>query len=122
MLVTGACRYRNRGRAVTLAWPVPPVMARVRREAPAHEPYLVRFPDHGVSPGAVSGQRVRVRSRRELARQRRPRGHRCRDHLIAAPLWPQHDANLGTLLRACDAVGAARAWSVQDGVTLRRLG
>jgi tRNA (guanosine-2'-O-)-methyltransferase len=109
MLATGARVYRNRCRAVTLAWSVPLVMARVRREAPADERYLVHFPCRGVSPGAVSGQHVRVRSRRELARQRRPRGHRCWDHLIAAPLWPQHGANLGTLLRTCDAVGACLA-------------
>ncbi|GAA2336212.1 TrmH family RNA methyltransferase [Dactylosporangium salmoneum] len=30
-------------------------------------------------------------------------------HLIAAPLWPMHGANLGTLLRTCDAVGACLA-------------
>jgi tRNA (guanosine-2'-O-)-methyltransferase len=29
--------------------------------------------------------------------------------LIAAPLWPMHGANLGTLLRTCDAVGACVA-------------
>jgi tRNA (guanosine-2'-O-)-methyltransferase len=29
--------------------------------------------------------------------------------LIAAPLWPLHGANLGTLLRTCDAVGACLA-------------
>lgn len=40
---------------------------------------------------------------------RRRRGHRCWDHLIAAPLWPLHGANLGTLLRTCDAVGACLA-------------
>lgn len=28
---------------------------------------------------------------------------------MAAPLWPQHGANLGTLLRTCDAVGACLA-------------
>jgi tRNA (guanosine-2'-O-)-methyltransferase len=62
-----------------------------------------------VSRGAVSGPQVRVRSRRELALQRRLRSHHCWDHLIAAPLWPQHGANLGTLLRTCDAVGACLA-------------
>lgn len=29
--------------------------------------------------------------------------------MIAAPLWPLHGANLGTLLRTCDAVGACLA-------------
>ena len=53
--------------------------------------------------------RIRVSPRRELARQRRPRSHGCWDHLIAAPLWPMQGANLGTLLRTCDAVGACLA-------------
>lgn len=51
----------------------------------------------------------RPRSRRELRRARRPRSHSCWDHLIAAPLWPLHGTNLGTLLRTCDAVGACLA-------------
>jgi tRNA (guanosine-2'-O-)-methyltransferase len=45
----------------------------------------------------------------ELRRQRRTRPHRCWDHLIIAPLWVAYDANLGTLLRTCDAVGACLA-------------
>jgi tRNA (guanosine-2'-O-)-methyltransferase len=76
----------------------------------------------------VSGPQIRVRPRRELARQRRSRRHRCWNHLIAAPLWPKHDANLGTLLRTCDAVGACLAvprlpWvpdALARGNTLRR--
>jgi tRNA (guanosine-2'-O-)-methyltransferase len=55
------------------------------------------------------GPQIRVRSHQDLARQRRPRRHQCWDHLIAAPLWPMHGANLGTLLRTCDAVGACLA-------------
>ena len=47
---------------------------------------------------------------------------------MAAPLWPLHGANLGTLLRTCDAVGACLAvppfgWveqAVARGNTLRR--
>lgn len=50
-----------------------------------------------------------LRSRKELRRSRRRRPHRCWGHLIAAPLWPLHGANLGTLLRTCDAVGACLA-------------
>jgi tRNA (guanosine-2'-O-)-methyltransferase len=46
---------------------------------------------------------------RDLRRQRRRRQHGCWDHLIAAPLWVAYDANLGTLLRTCDAVGACMA-------------
>jgi tRNA (guanosine-2'-O-)-methyltransferase len=76
----------------------------------------------------VSGSPVRVRSRADLARQRRARSHACWDHLIAAPLWPLHGANLGTLLRTCDAVGACLAvprlpWvpdALARGNTLRR--
>lgn len=51
----------------------------------------------------------RIRSRKDLQRQRRPRAHSCWDHLVAAPLWPMHGVNLGTLLRTCDAVGACLA-------------
>jgi tRNA (guanosine-2'-O-)-methyltransferase len=76
----------------------------------------------------VSGSPVRVRSRADLACQRRARSHGCWDHLIAAPLWPLHGANLGTLLRTCDAVGACLAvprlpWvpdALARGNTLRR--
>ncbi len=52
---------------------------------------------------------IRVRAQRELKAARRRRSHACWGHLIAAPLWPMHDANLGTLLRTCDAVGACLA-------------
>ncbi|WP_433338440.1 TrmH family RNA methyltransferase [Spirillospora sp. CA-294931] len=71
---------------------------------------------------------IRPRPRRELRRDRRSRAHSCWDHLIAAPLWPLHGANLGTLLRTCDAVGACLAvprhpWvpaALERGNTLRR--
>lgn len=46
---------------------------------------------------------------RDLRRSRRPRQHGCWDHLIVAPLWVAYGANLGTLLRTCDAVGACMA-------------
>lgn len=46
---------------------------------------------------------------RDLRRTRRRRQHGCWDHLIAAPLWVAYGANLGTLLRTCDAVGACMA-------------
>lgn len=52
---------------------------------------------------------IRVRPRRELRAARRRRSHTCWGHLIAAPLWPMHGVNLGTLLRTCDAVGACLA-------------
>ncbi|MQY10555.1 23S rRNA (guanosine-2'-O-)-methyltransferase RlmB [Streptomyces sp. RB5] len=78
--------------------------------------------------GDRSGARIRTRSPRELRRDRRPRGHSCWDHLYAAPLWPLHGANLGTLLRTCDAVGACLTvprfpWvpeALARGNTLRR--
>ncbi|MEU3269683.1 TrmH family RNA methyltransferase [Saccharomonospora sp. NPDC006951] len=60
----------------------------------------------------MSGPRrnaIRPRTRSEIAAGRRRRTHRCWGHLIAAPLWPLHGANLGTLLRTCDAVGACLA-------------
>ena len=46
---------------------------------------------------------------RELRRARRPRSHQCWDHLLIAPLWVAYEANLGTLLRTCDAAGACLA-------------
>ena len=46
---------------------------------------------------------------RVLRAQRRPSRHSCWDHLIVAPLWVAYDANLGTLLRTCDAIGACLA-------------
>jgi tRNA (guanosine-2'-O-)-methyltransferase len=52
---------------------------------------------------------IRVRPRDELRRARRRRAHPCWGHLVAAPLWPKHGINLGTLLRTCDAVGACLA-------------
>jgi len=47
---------------------------------------------------------------------------------VAAPLWPLHGANLGTLLRTCDAVGAClvvprKPWieaALAKGNTLRQ--
>jgi tRNA (guanosine-2'-O-)-methyltransferase len=76
----------------------------------------------------VTAARIRVRSGSELSRQRRSRRHGCWDHIVAAPLWPLHGANLGTLLRTCDAVGACLAvprlpWvpaALARGNTLRR--
>jgi tRNA (guanosine-2'-O-)-methyltransferase len=79
----------------------------------------------------VSRHRVsapRARSRTDLRRERRRRRPHCYDHLLLAPLWPMHDANLGTLLRTCDAVGACMvvprtaSAAVHRGNTLRRGG
>ncbi|ALG07926.1 TrmH family RNA methyltransferase [Kibdelosporangium phytohabitans] len=69
-----------------------------------------------------------VRTPAEIRRQRRRKAHRCLNHLIIAPLWPMHGANLGTLLRTCDAVGACLAvprypWvpqALETGNTLRQ--
>lgn len=47
--------------------------------------------------------------RSEIRRVRRHRQHGCWDHLVVAPLWVAFQANLGTLLRTCDAVGACIA-------------
>lgn len=46
---------------------------------------------------------------RELRSRRRHGRHGCWDHLLVAPLWVAYDANLGTLLRTCDALGACLA-------------
>jgi len=77
----------------------------------------------------MSESRLRARTRKDLA-FRRHRQHSCWNHLVAAPLWPLHGANLGTLLRTCDAVGACLAvpqlpWipeALERGNTLRRPG
>lgn len=45
----------------------------------------------------------------ELRVQRRRLPQGCLNHLIVAPLWVAYEANLGTLLRTCDAVGACMA-------------
>ncbi|NGN69567.1 RNA methyltransferase [Streptomyces sp. A7024] len=81
-----------------------------------------------LSDRAPAPRAVRTRTRAEIRRTRRPRSHRCWDHLYAAPLWPLHGANLGTLLRTCDAVGACLTvprfpWvpeALARGNTLRR--
>ncbi len=58
------------------------------------------------------------KSRPEDLRRTRRRGqHGCWDHLVIAPLWVAYGANLGTLLRTCDAVGACMA--VPDSVHYR---
>ena len=72
----------------------------------------------------------RVCSRADLRRERRRRPPTCYDHLLLAPLWPMYGANLGTLLRTCDAVGACLVVPRRPGVdaavakgnTLRRGG
>ena len=80
-------------------------------------------------PGPRDGApTIRSSPRREIRRRRLRHSHRCWGHLIAAPLWPLHGVNLGTLLRTCDAVGACLAappWPWVDralatGDTLRR--
>lgn len=45
----------------------------------------------------------------ELRHERRRNQHGCWDQLLVAPLWVAYGANLGTLLRTCDAVGACLA-------------
>lgn len=77
-----------------------PTMAPVRRQAPQHdrEPHVRPVTGHSAP-----------RSRRDVRAQRRRRQHSCWGHLVAAPLWPQHGLNLGTLLRSCDATGACLA-------------
>jgi len=54
----------------------------------------------------VTGAR---KSSAELRAERRPQAHPCWDHLVVAPFWISFQANLGTLLRTCDAVGACMA-------------
>jgi tRNA (guanosine-2'-O-)-methyltransferase len=51
---------------------------------------------------------------RDIRRSRRSRRHGCWGHLLVAPLWVAYQANLGTLLRTCDAVGACMALPDSD--------
>jgi tRNA (guanosine-2'-O-)-methyltransferase len=111
----------------------------VRREAPSLHVKVTLSPAGAAlplvtgrtgvtSPKVTSNPKIRVRTPADLRRDRRRRGHSCWDHLIAAPLWPLHGVNLGTLLRTCDAVGACMAvphlpWvpeALAKGNTLRR--
>jgi len=65
---------------------------------------------------------------KDLRQRRRDGQHGCWGHLVVAPLWVAYDANLGTLLRTCDAVGACLAVprtqhyraALSKGDTLRR--
>ena len=59
-----------------------------------------------LSQGAVSGAKSKPV---ELRQARRRRQHGCWGHVMVAPLWVACRANLGTLLRTCDAVGACLA-------------
>lgn len=54
----------------------------------------------------MSGAKTKPRA---LRAERRRSSHGCWDQLIVAPLWVAYDANLGTLLRTCDAIGACLA-------------
>jgi hypothetical protein len=60
-----------------------------------HRPYALE-----IISARLMGRRTPVAARRR---------HGCWDHLIVAPLWVAYQANLGTLLRTCDAVGACIA-------------
>jgi tRNA (guanosine-2'-O-)-methyltransferase len=87
------------------------VVGAERRYADGHEPWK------GVSPGALSAHKS---APSEIRRGRRRRGHSCWDHLAVAPLWVAFQANLGTLLRTCDAVPDTSHYrtALQQGDTL----
>jgi tRNA (guanosine-2'-O-)-methyltransferase len=59
-----------------------------------------------VGPSALSATKSRAR---EIGHARRRRKPSCWGHLLIAPLWVAYEANLGTLLRTCDVVGACMA-------------
>jgi tRNA (guanosine-2'-O-)-methyltransferase len=67
-------------------------------------------------------------SPKAIARTRRKHPPRCLEQIIVAPLWVAFEANLGTLLRTCDAVGACMAvprtphylQALERGDTLKR--
>jgi tRNA (guanosine-2'-O-)-methyltransferase len=64
-------------------------------------------PFDGSAPPRSAPDVKTSRSDLAAARRRRPTG--CAEHLIVAPLWVAYDANLGSLLRTCDAVRACMA-------------
>jgi tRNA G18 (ribose-2'-O)-methylase SpoU len=78
-------------------------MARRRRQE-RHSDASEQREDH--LPGGVSATKARPQ---DLRRARRIRQHGCWDHLVVAPLWVAYRANLGTLVRTCDAAGACLA-------------
>lgn len=75
-------------------------MAERRRQDASHE--LLEVHQRRVSAGSKSRPK-------DVRQQRRRQQHSCGDHLVVAPLWVAYEANLGTLLRTCDAVGACLA-------------
>jgi tRNA (guanosine-2'-O-)-methyltransferase len=77
-------------------------MVRRHREARQLHDCFEELPSAAMTAGPKSRTR-------DLRRSRRRRPHACWDHLIVAPLWVAYEANLGTLLRTCDAVGACMA-------------
>jgi tRNA (guanosine-2'-O-)-methyltransferase len=104
VLVGGVPRCDNDGQVFVGDGPGAPLSA-FAHDNSTRQLYLIR---RGEPPGSMSRPQARPRSRVEL-RTRRQRRHSCWDHLLIAPLWPQHGLNLGTLLRTCDAVGACMA-------------
>jgi tRNA (guanosine-2'-O-)-methyltransferase len=72
--------------------------------------------------GPSSRQGARKKRPRDISGERRHRRPTCNGHLVAAALFVAYEANLGTLLRTCDAVGACLAVSRSPGAkqALRR--
>ena len=84
--------------------------ARARREV--RPTCSTRFRAEGGPSSSTRDRRRPPASKKrpaELRAERRRRAHGCWGHLIVAPLWTAYEANLGTLLRTCDAVGACMA-------------
>ena len=77
-------------------------MAQRRRQDANHD--FLEEPPAG--PMTTVGPKSRPKDLRQVRRRRQ---HSCWDRLIVAPLWVAYEANLGTLLRTCDAVGACMA-------------
>lgn len=99
-LVEGYSRATGLRAAGHVDGPAPP------RSASSHA-----TPEGADRPGALSAAKS---GPREIRRRRRARPHQCWNHLVIAPLWVAYTANLGTLLRTCDAVGACLAVPATD--------
>jgi tRNA G18 (ribose-2'-O)-methylase SpoU len=80
--------------------------------------------------GPAPRQGARRKQPRELRAERLNRRPTCHGHLVVAALFVSYQANLGTLLRTCDAVGACLAvprspaarQALRTGNTLRHGG
>jgi tRNA (guanosine-2'-O-)-methyltransferase len=98
-------RQPGGGTLPTTGWHIAPAAAKAWRGRERRR-FDDPFSRRAVRPSSVSAAKKAARNIRQTRRARR---HSCWGHLIIAPLWVAYQANLGTLLRTCDATGACIA-------------